>query len=506
MDDPGNSGIFVMEGPPPGAPIALHRETIAAFIGPAPRGPANLPVAVRSVAEYLRRFGTPDKSSRLAGYLEQFFACGGSVAIVVRICRDSTANRLELPGRGGALALEALCPGQFEYLRASVDYDGLGTDQTDAFNLIVQRLDSARRPLVVEQEIYRGVFADPEHPEYVGHALLQSSLVKVAADSDSVRPSRTVRAGVGSAVGYVYSESEGTGTPHPSDYDLIGSAAEGTGLHALEQVARLDLLCLVSPAADAGIGPVALFAAEQYCRRRHALLLVDPPAHWQTVHDVVSDHQAYGLDSPNALTYFPRPREGSVLGAIAGCLVAHDLDHAVWEPFAESLELRTSQRIEPVLAPEDCDVLRRFGVNPVFRDRRGRASVTGFVTLGKRAGLSPEWSELHLRRTVAFILAGVTRGSRWATFGLGSEDVLARLREQLVEFLESLRRNGALRGQSAESAWFLRGPVATGATLQLDIGVALRRPGEFLSFRLRQDHAELVVRELGWQPQLALAV
>ena len=65
-----------------------------------------------------------------------------------------------------------------------------------------------------------------------------------------------------------------------SDYDLIGSASSGTGLFALHQVEHFDLLYLPPPEQRRVPGPAAVLAAELYCRKRAAMLILDacPPA------------------------------------------------------------------------------------------------------------------------------------------------------------------------------------------------------------------------------------
>ena len=505
MSDAASSGIFVIEGAPAGAPIPVSRETITAFVGPTPRGPADIPVAVRSVAEYQRRFGCPDAPSRMEGYLQQFFANGGTMAVIVRVCRSQQRARIHLPGSDGTVTLEAVCPGAFEFLRASVDYDNIEPEQNNHFNLVVQRLASTTRPLVVEQEIYQKVSADPDAADYVGDALLESSLVRLLGTCTG-RPARTLGAGVSADADYVYADDLlGPGNA-PTDYDLVGSASEGTGLFALEQVPCIDLLCLLPLAAGQTVGPVALFAAERYCQRRQALLLVDPPPSWQTVHDVATDRQQLGFDSPNVVTYFPRSRDGNLLGAIAGALVADDREHGLWKSQAASLRLLTPSQLEPRLTEGDIAVLARFGVNAVARDVRGSARLHGLVTRGRRSGLSAEWSNLRLRRTALFILGGIARGSRWSLFRANDEYARAELRQQLVKFLDALYRDGALRRECGFQSWYLRGPVQDANGLSLELGLALRRPGEFQSFRICHYHGDCEIRELGWQPVLAQAV
>src|SRR5690606_14477715 len=120
ISDMSTGGILVTESPAGEDPIPVRREPVVAFIGPAPRGPAHVPVSVTSVEEFRRRFGSPAGRSRLEWILAQYFENGGGSAVVVRVPRGGGRNRLVLPGAGGPLELVALHPGPLEYLRAAV--------------------------------------------------------------------------------------------------------------------------------------------------------------------------------------------------------------------------------------------------------------------------------------------------------------------------------------------------------------------------------------------------
>ena len=130
-------------------------------------------------------------------------------------------------------------------------------------------------PNPLEQEIYRALSVDPRAADFVGDVLGASSLVRLAAAVPAGRPAPTQEGVPG--VRYAYSRATWQGDNTPTDYDLVGSREEGTGLFALEQVPWVDFICLVPGVSGATLGPVALFAADRYCRERHALLLLDPP-------------------------------------------------------------------------------------------------------------------------------------------------------------------------------------------------------------------------------------
>lgn len=485
----------------------LGRETVAAFVGPAPRGPVDVPVAIRSVAEYLKRFGCPDKDSRLQHYLERYFGNGGTLAVVVRVCHSSRRNQIHLPAGDATLVLEALHPGPLEYLRASVDYDGIPPDEDSCFNLTVHRLDGGSSPVVVEQEIYPEVSVDADDPNHVGDALHHSALVRLRDTGVTRRPIPTVGPGALMNPDYVYADGTRLPAEMLTDYDLIGSPQDRTGFYALEQIARLDLLCIVPPAAGLCLGPVARFAAERYCRRRQALLLVEPPGHWQLARDVIADRQRSQFASPNVVTCFPLPGDSSVLGALAGALAAQDQARGAWSLTASApLRLRCPWRPHLELSAGEISALVRAGVNPLTAAGPGRLDMHGGVTTARGSGLAPEWCALRWRRTALFAVSGIVQNSRWMLFRRDAAECIADLREQLQAFLAALQANGALAGIRDKEGWFLQEPRLRGDELEIEFGIALRRPGEFLHFRVIQRGGDAEVRELGWQPALAVAI
>jgi hypothetical protein len=499
----GSGGMVVLEGAPAGDPIPLNRESVAAFVGPAPRGPVNIPVAVRSVAEYLRRFGSPDRPSRLEQYLSGFFDNGGTLAVVVRVSRSQQCNRLRLAAGKDQLVLQALHPGPLEHLRASVDYDQIAPGEGSLFNLVIHRLDSGTAGYVAEQEIHRRVSADSTHPEFVGHALLRSQLVRLLGEGPGRRPNATIGPSARDNAAWVYVEAQARDEGEISDYDLIGSIADGTGLYALEQVPTIDLLCLLSPAANRALGPVAGFAAERYCQRRNAMLVMPPPDHWRTPTDILRDQQQHGLNSPNVITWFPELRSGSATGPIMGALSAGD---ARGEATPASLSLRCAVRPDQRLALMETATLHRAGVNTLVRASAGRLVMSGGVSLGGAGGLSPEWVELRLRRRVLRILGAITRGSRWVLFPGAEGSALDDMLHQCRAYLQAARQAGWLAGDSDAQAWYLHCSAAGDAhPLRLELGIAPRRAGEFLAFRIVHTAGDSQVRELGWQPVLALA-
>ena len=62
--------------------------SITAFVGRTANGPLNTLLSVRSYSEFKAEFGDLGELNTLAYTVEEFFANGGSKALIVRICRD----------------------------------------------------------------------------------------------------------------------------------------------------------------------------------------------------------------------------------------------------------------------------------------------------------------------------------------------------------------------------------------------------------------------------------
>ncbi|MEO8443447.1 MAG: hypothetical protein ABI567_00380 [Gammaproteobacteria bacterium] len=510
MPELSGAGIRVIESPAGEEPIPLRRETVCAFVGPAPRGPANIPVVIESVEQFRRRFGSPAERSRLEWILGQFFDNGGRQAVVVRVPRAGSANRLTLPGPGGTLDLDAVNPGPHEYLRAAVDCDGIPADDLWRFNLTVQRVRSLANPLVEEQEIFRRVTVVPDDENFIGDVLAASGLVRLCGEVPGARPLITPGAPGAGLAGYVQASSDRRHAAPPSDYDLIGSVDESTGIHALDHVANVDLVCLLSGAPKADVGPVGLFAAERYCARRNALLLLDPPARWAQVEDVTRSQRHSVFASPNVITYFPqlvdvsadgrRMRSLSALGAIAGMLVGGGPSDAVL------LRSRARVAVEPD-AGEAAQLARR-GVNVLRAAAPGFISFTGDVTLARSQGARREWQQLSVRRRAVMTAGTIARSTRWAAVQAPDASTWLAVATQVRRYLTEAAAAGLLAADATRPAYYVKcdqDTNARGPGLCFVVGLALTRPGDFVAFRFEHDATDCRVTELAWQPGFDLA-
>jgi phage tail sheath protein FI len=470
---------------------------VAAFVGRTLKGPVNSAVPVKSFAEFQQHFGGLWQPSTVSYAVEQFFENGGREARIVRVVNGARPPTITLPAATGALRLMALNPGSREYLRASVDYDGLTAAEHERFNLVVQRVRTAGSELVEDQEIYRRMSVEPASGRFVGDVLLQSRLVRLHGPPPTTRPERSAGGPGGVAVGYTLSNPDGDDGAPLTDYDIIGAANGGTGLHALHGVTRFNMLCVPPLTRDHDVGLSTLLVAARLCRERHALLLVDPPAAWTSAQLALEALRTWPFRSDSAVMYYPRIQAFDRLrgrvenfgscGAAAGMIARADENWPVWGA-AESEESILRPGLRPAVPVSDAERARlaQVGVNTLVAVRGGARSNVSPRTLAAGGGRSSDWKYLSARRLALFVAASIEQGTRWVLLEHNGPVTWQKARQQVESFLDMLAAQGAFAGAAAEETHFVitdervnRPQTLAEGKFNLLFGFATSKPGEF---------------------------
>jgi phage tail sheath protein FI len=484
-------------GPAFQRPIARLPTAVTAFIGRTLKGPANSATLISNFGEFQQRFGGLWQPAPLGYALEQFFENGGRQAIVVRVVNGARAPSLPLRAGRGVLLLRGRSPGTREYLRASVDYDGIGAAETDLFNLVVQRLRAPGSELIEEQEILRRVSVLPDAARSVARELEHSALVRVAAPLPAQRPDRTAANYPGGVIGYASANADGADGTDLTDYDVIGDEAAGTGLFALRAGPRFDLLCVPPLARERDVGVATLLLAARLCRARQALLIVDPPRAWDSGPVALAGAERWALHSEDALMYFPRllandrlrgrPEAFAPGGAAAGLLARADEASPPWSAATgEAPILRAVLRPQLSVDEPLRTRLAQLGVNCLDTARRPPGAVPGARTLVPEHAVRGAGRYLPLRRLTLWLQACILEGTRWTLLEGGGPPLWRRAREQVTAFLADLSEAGAFVGRDHEERFFvicdqrLNQVAGTGTgSLCLLFGFAAYRPGDF---------------------------
>lgn len=501
MAIPNSLGLPGTEERSPDLTLARLPTARTAFIGRMLRGPLNRPLLITSFAEFQHRFGGLWQPSALAYAVEHFFDNGGREALIVRVANGARSASLRLPAGGGELRLEALSPGTREFLRASVDYDQIPPDDRRCFNLTIQRVRVPGGNHVDDQEIYPRLTVDPAGEHFVAAAFERSGLVRLASAVPAERPDLTLDPST-RAVAYVASSADGDDGAPLTDYDLIGSELEHTGLHAFGENDHFNFLCIPPRSREADVGPCAWLAALGLCKERRALLIIDPPAAWHTADDALRGLRDFPYVSEHALMYFPRLLAHDKLrghfesfapcGAAAGLLARGEELGPLWSTTRiEEGVLRPGYRPACMVSEERRGRLEMKGVNTLQAVRSVARIGARARTLGADSAGGIDAQSLAARRFALLVIDSIARGTRWAreVAALGPED-LARAAGSVRRFLESLHAEGAFGTRPVAESFFVRATLtAEGAGLQIVFGFAGGRRRDFQCYRVLQSPA-----------------
>jgi len=501
------AGIQVQEEAGSGQSIAEAPTAVTAFVGRCLRGPVNRPVRIAGFNDFQRIFGGLWQPSTLSYAVEQFFENGGRAAVIVRVTNGARCCTLTLPAANQALVLQALAPGTREFLRAAVDYDGIGDNEEDAFNLVIQRVRTPGSEHIEDQEIYRRVSIQPDSPRSVAALLAESALARAIGELPRLRPDPTPRHDPRGIAGYVFSGTDADDGAPLTDYDIIGSAAQETGLFALNTADGFNLLCIPPLARDVDLGASTLLVANRYCRERRAILFVDPPVSWDSAAKALAEMRHWPLPSDSACMFFPRLLGYDKLrgrfeafapsGAIAGTLSRASEHWPVWtSACGEDAIVRPGLRPACAVDDEHRSRLAAIGVNTVQAVRRPGREGPKTCTLAGPGAVAADWRSLSQKRLALLVVNSIERGTRWMVFEPNEPAAWRRATQQLHEFMTALEERGAFAEREPGDRWFVvcdervnRERHREQGIVNLMFGIPAQRPGGF--------HAWLVTHRAG---------
>jgi hypothetical protein len=500
---PSNLGIQVEEERGPDQTIPRLSTARTAFVGRTLRGPVNRPIFVTSFAQFQHVFGGLWQPSPLGYAVEQFFDNGGREALIVRVVNGARAATLGLKSGTAKLLLRAVRPGTREFLRACVDYDNIPADNTAEFNLTVQRVRVQGTGQVEDQEIFPKLSVHPAAERYLPRMLAGSELIQPEGAIPLQRPDRTLDPVTGLATAYVNSNPDGDDGAPLTDYDLIGSTDDRTGLFALDQADYFNFLCIPPISNEQDVGPSTLLVGTRYCKERRALLIIDPPSDWHTADDALRGMRQWNFFNENALMYFPRILAHDKLrghfesfapcGAVAGMLAKFDEAYPVWAPIKpEEAVLRPGYRPTCLVAEDRRMKLATLGVNTIQAVRSAARIGVSPRTLAAGTARASEWQFLAARRFALLIINSIERGTRWIATTRPHLEATELVTAQVRAFFEQLYDVGAFGARSPEEAFFvncdqrIRQDTGEEHDFQLLIGFAAARKQEFHSFRISQ--------------------
>jgi phage tail sheath protein FI len=483
-------------------PINGVATSIAAFIGSALRGPTELPGSVNSFADFERLYGGLWAQSTLGYAVQQFFLNGGSQALIVRVHNGASVAKASVPA--GGIALIAASEGAWgNGLRTRVE---ASDPASKSFDLSVKDLATGFI------ETFQKLSIDPDSPRFVAAILgRESQFVRF----DGIAPTSVPPASAASAAGGdAFTDPTATRFAGGGDGADVTDAQIPGGLRALEQADLFDLLCIPPLKRHGGdVGKPTWDAAIAYARSRRAFVIVDPAERWATadsVLDAATGVTSVVTRSDNAAIYFPRilvsdPLNNGQLdsfapgGTIAGIFAETDLNRGVWKApagieagmqGAAGLSLAGSPG---TLTDADSGLLNPAGVNSLRKFPTYGIVVWGARTLAGADTQASDWKYVQVRRLAYYIEESVARGIKWATFEPNDQALWAQIALSVNAFMQTLFRQGAFQGATAQQAYFVKCDTTTTTRADIEngivnivIGFAPMKPAEFVVLTIQQ--------------------
>ena len=321
-----------------------------------------------------------------------------------------------------------------------------------------------------------------------GAKRLDELLVQTTPSSDADRSYDFILNGGNDGLEPGVTEYEGKGAADPTSKDK-------SALKALEDIDNISIVAAPGSSRTPDALAIAgkLISHAQFMRYRIAVLDSKPNQSIADVKDMKGK-----IDSTYAALYYPwitvvDPVKRVEInlppsGFVAGIYARNDINRGVYKAPANEV-VDGAVGLETILNKSQQDILNPFGIN-CFRFFEGR----GYRLWGARTTSSdPEWKYVNLRRYFAYLEHSIDKGTQWAVFEPNGERLWSNVSMAIKDFLFNEWVNGALLGDRAEKAFFVKCDRSTMTQNDLDngrlvclVGVAALRPAEYVIIRIGQ--------------------
>jgi phage tail sheath protein FI len=332
----------------------------------------------------------------------------------------------------------------------------------------------------------------------------------------SAKPTNVVRYALGAATplipglpagvyrDYLQAGNDGT-APVPDDYEY--------SFDKLERTADIfNLMILPRAVGQTDSARAAAWGpASDFCQRRRAFLLVDPPMdvgnanRWDSAADASQGAQAFrsGIVQDHAAVYWPRvvasdskgkPIVIDPAGTMAGVFSKTDQRRGVWKaPAGLEASLVGVRGLEFAVTNMENGPTNQQAVNTLRTMSSGATSWGARTMMGYDDAPDQDYKYVPVRRLALMIEESLYRGLQFAVFEPNGEVLWGQIRLAAGAFMNGLFRQGAFKGLKASDAYYVAcGPNTTSQTdinlgiVNVEVGFAPLKPAEFVVLTIRQ--------------------
>lgn len=287
-----------------------------------------------------------------------------------------------------------------------------------------------------------------------------------------------------------------------------GNVEKREGIEGLEALDDVTMVCAPDLMSSLQGGVLSMdglkgvqTAILTHCARlkyRFAILDAPPAMSPKQIRDWRMNQAGY--DSKYGALYYPWisvPDPSSSSGAsmlvppcghVAGLYARTDSERGVHKAPANDV-LRGATGLEFNVTSGEQETLNPDGINCIRAFPGRGVRVWGARTLAS----DPAWKYINVRRLFNYVEASIERGTQWVVFEPNDQDLWARVRRDVLAFLRTVWRGGALFGSTPNEAFFVlcdleQNPpeIRDLGQLIIEVGMAPVKPAEFVIFRISQ--------------------
>lgn len=450
-------------------PITSASTSIGAFIGMTARGPVGKAIQVTSWTDFVNKFAkgmaTPFlRSSDLANAVYGFYQNGGSVCYITRVAIDSM-KKAEIKQDG--LVITAKDEGAWANDILAVE---IKSDDNKKFNVVI----TLNGEVV---ETFENVSNDKESKNYFGEVVNKSDYIQIATDQPLEVLTKTAMGGGA----YDYSTVQ--------DKDFV------KGLDSLDVIYTVNLIAIPGKTSETIVKGLV-----DYATKKKAFAIVDAPLDYQVNTDDLIEFR--NKLAGNGAIYFPWGKIVDPLsnngalrncppsGHIMGIYARTDADRGVHkDPAGEEAVVRGFVDLTAKVTNTQQELLNPKGVNCILARPGSGIVVWGARNIGTDAS-KPYVSDI---RYDIMVKQSLYDGTQWAVFEPNDYGLLERLTTSLASYLDLQWRNGALLGQSADEAYYVKcdeelndSTTRNNGIVIAEIGYCKKKPAEFVVIRIVQ--------------------
>jgi phage tail sheath protein FI len=479
-------GVFVEESLNLSAPVqSTTSQSIAAFIGYTDRGPIT-PTLVTSWSQYVSLYGGWTTNTKMHTALLLFFSNGGSQAYVKRVPGSgSDISTRTLKDRAGTplntLTINSANVGSWGSL---VNVSVSASATAGSFDLTVYYNGIADTNIVERYTDLTMTAVDDRYAVTLVNS--QSKYIKLVDENSAT--TGALRIPVITTNAYLISGTDGT---LPADSVVAGSVS------SFDTV--VNSLVLNAPGINeaTSVNLLTSYAST----RGDVFVVIDPIT--GTAANQITRANSYTATSYGAV-YFPEivikdpttntqgvTKSVSPGGAVVGLYLSTDASRGVFKAPA-GLQTRVGGAIS--VAPLTSSELDSLNSNSAAVNAIKFVPGSGIVVMGSRT-LQGTYVDRYVpvRRTLIYLRKSMSDLSQFAIFEPNDEVLWRSITASLEGFLNNFWRQGGLRGAVPSQAFYVKCDAETnpqsaidGGQVNIEVGVALQRPAEFVIIKIGQ--------------------